>query len=190
MAWFAAAAPWISAALGAAGSMQSGQAGAAQLEYEAKVAGMNAGLARQNAATARLAGQAAEEAKRREIRREMGKSAAAISEAGIGGPSTGTAAMLLEQSGAEAELDALNIRYGAQSEARAHEIDAVSSDYARMAALAGVPGVKAAGLMGAGAAALGGYADYSGRKAQFPTRSSRGYVPPPKSYNIPGLVGY
>lgn len=173
MAWFAAAAPWASAALGAAGSMSSSAAGEAQLKYEASVAGMNAGLARQNAATARLAGAAAEEAKRREIRRDLGKSAAAISEAGIGGPGTGTAALLVEQAGAEAELDALNIRYGAESEARAHEIEAISSDYAQKAALAGVPGVKLAGITGAGASLLGGYADYSGRRAQFPTRQPR-----------------
>ena len=65
---------------------------------------------RMQAEVARQQGRADEEAQRREGRQFIGKQAAAMSEAG------GIDEKVLEQSAAKAELDALNIRYGAQLE--------------------------------------------------------------------------
>ena len=81
--------------LQAGGQVSSANSAAAEAETEAKVAGQQA--------------SAAEDAKRRENRDFMGRQSAAIAESDIG--FGGSTRLLQEQSAAEAELDALNIRY-------------------------------------------------------------------------------
>ena len=141
-----------------ASSVVEGYQGYQQGKMDAQVAGQNAAISRDNARLARLQGAAAEEAKRREIRASLGRSAAAIAQAG--GGTQGTAGKLLSQSAAEGELDALNIRYGADSDARASEQEARNYDLERYAAKRRAKGAVISGLIGAGSSALSGYAQY------------------------------
>lgn len=164
----------VSTALKVGGELSSANSEAKQYGYEAGVAGQNAQISRENAATLRLnakqalnEGQAAEEAARRALRKSIGRSSAAISQAGIGAPGTGSAGALLRQAGIEGELDALNIRYGAQTEAQAIETDARSQDQEaaqydqeRLNLLSRQKSAKRSGLVRAGAAALEGFANY------------------------------
>lgn len=161
-----------SGVLGAAGSIAEGNAGYAQGMYDSGVARENARRSRETAGQIRLAGQAAEEAKRREIRRSLGRSAAAISQAGIGGPGYGSAGAALKQAATEGEFDALNLRYGYETDAYGQEVNALSYDAeakaarqrARMARKAGF--MNAAGnLLSAGASYYGGA---SARRAMRP----------------------
>lgn len=82
-----------------------------------------------------------EEAQRRAARRLLGSQAAAFAQAGGGGD-----AGVMGQSAVEAELDALNIRYG--SKLKAHGLRRAASD------------VKRQGRYLAGAQALSGLATY------------------------------
>jgi len=95
----AAAVPWIA---GAAGSLISG--------VQAKhAADQNAALMEQQGRIAQAQAFRDEETQRRQARQMLGTQAAAIAESG--GGMGGTSAKLIEQSAANAELDALNIRY-------------------------------------------------------------------------------
>lgn len=163
------AAPFMaitSTVIQAAGSIAEGNAGYAQGMYESGVAAENARRSRKNAGQIRLAGQMAEEAKRREIRRSLGRSAAAISQAGIGGPGYGSAGAALKQASTEGELDALNLRYGYQTDAYGQDVEALNYDAESAAARRRARYARKAGFMNAAGDILGGYANYSGAKAQ------------------------
>ena len=90
--------PQIASAFGAAGSIAGGRENAALLRQQGKVAQDQA--------------FADEQAQRREARQVLGAQAAATAESGTG--MGGSNAILLRQSQIEAELDALNTRYGGQ----------------------------------------------------------------------------
>ncbi len=126
----------------------------------------NAKRAREAAGNIRLAGQQAEEAKRRELRMSLGRSAASISQAGIGGPGYGSAGARLKQSSREAEMDALNVRYAYESDAYGQELEALNQDAAAQAARRRARNAKTSGFVNAASAALNGYASYSGMRAQ------------------------
>lgn len=102
----AVAAPFIlmaaSAAVSAYGAASEGEAAAAEGEAASQIAKQNADAA------AAQAGQA-EQAQRRRNREFLSMQRASILESGVGYTPTATA--LVSQSAAEAELDALNIRY-------------------------------------------------------------------------------
>ena len=155
-----------SAVLGAAGSISEGNAGYAQGRHEERVALENARRAEQNAAQIRLAGQSAEQAKRREIRRSLGRSATAISQAGIGGASYGSAGALMKQASTEGELDALNVRYGYESDAYAQKLEAMNQREAATAARRRARGARTSGYINAASSALGSFSSYSGMRAQ------------------------
>lgn len=155
-----------STALQAGSSIMEGNAGYSQGMYESGVAAENARRSRESAANIRLAGQMAEEAKRREIRKSLGRSAAAISQAGIGGPGYGSAGAALKQASVEGELDALNLRYGYQSDAYGQEVEALNYDAEAQAARRRARYARKAGFMNAAGDIFGGYANYSGAKAQ------------------------
>lgn len=91
--------------LGAAGTIMETQGAKAEAEAEGKVAAANA------EAAAAQAGQA-EDAQRRRNREFLARQRAAIGEANIG--QGGSAGLLQEQTAAELELEALNIRYGGE----------------------------------------------------------------------------
>lgn len=109
MAFLVAALPWVSAAVGAVGAIQQGQQARVTADYNAKQEEVSADVARRNAA-------AREDAQRREARKFLGRQRAAIAESGTG--FGGSATDIMIESAMDAELDALNIRYQGDLEAR------------------------------------------------------------------------
>lgn len=144
-----------------------------QGKAEARVAGANAVAARANAARTRLETAQAEEAKRREVRKSLGQSAAAIAQSGIGAPGTGSAGAALKQAANEGELDAMNIRYGGETQAVAYENEALNFDYEQRAAKRRAKGAVMSGLFGSATAALSGAASYGNYKAGQKVMSAR-----------------
>src|SRR5688572_24501688 len=102
--WMAVA----STALSAGSSIMEGNAGYAEGRYEESVAIENQRRARDNAASIRKAGSVAQQAKANEIRKSLGRSAAASSQSGTGGPSYGSNFALLRQASREGKMDELN----------------------------------------------------------------------------------
>ncbi|TQV80770.1 hypothetical protein [Denitrobaculum tricleocarpae] len=98
----------ISAAVGALGAIQEARASSAASEFNAKIADNNAIIAEQNAA-------ADETRQRRAAGRQAAASRAAIGAAGV--TLEGSPMEVLEDQALEAELDALNIRYGGRLQA-------------------------------------------------------------------------
>jgi hypothetical protein len=132
-----------------------------QAKSEQYTAQENSRLAKQNAAQVRLAGQVAEQAKRREIRKSLGRSAAAASQSGVGGPSYGSNFAVLKQAATEGELDALNVRYGHETEAYASELEAIQQQQIAQAARRRARGAKTQGFIKAASAIFSGGANYS-----------------------------
>jgi hypothetical protein len=112
LAWAAAA----SAAVGAYSAYQGGQTAKANARSQQDADKYNATIASQNAAVARQQASAREEAQRRQARQVLGEQRAALSQAGIG--LAGSAADVYGASANAAELDALNIRYEGELDAR------------------------------------------------------------------------
>lgn len=109
MAFMVAALPWISAAIGAVGAIQQSRQASATANYNARQQEVSANVARRQAA-------AREEMQRKEARKFLGRQRAAIAESGTG--FGGTNQDIAVQSALDAELDALNIRYQGELEAR------------------------------------------------------------------------
>lgn len=97
------------AGVSAAGAIQSGQAAKS-------AAGFNAALAEQEAAQARGIATSEEARFRRDMRRLAGAQRAAAASQGQD-PDTGSPLLLQSELAAEAELDALAIRFGGESQA-------------------------------------------------------------------------
>lgn len=112
MAWATAA----SAVIGAYSAIQSGKNQSAQYRAQQDAANYNAEIQSQNARVARQQAGAREEAHRRQARQVLGEQRAALAQAGAG--LSGSAADVYGQSAANAELDALNIRYEGELDAR------------------------------------------------------------------------
>lgn len=139
----AAALPFIqigAAIIGAIGSVQQGNAAKSAANYNARVAENNATLARQQAA-------AQEEQHRRLARRQLGQMRAAYGASGV--TMEGSPLDILAQSAKDAELDALNIRYGGELKAQGLESEAVLERYRGESA-------QRAGYMGAATGLLSG----------------------------------
>ena len=153
---------WALIAVQMASSAVEGIQGYQQGQQEAAVAGQNAQIARDNAARARMDAGLAEEAQRRESRKTLGRAAAAGAQSGTAGagPGQGSLGALNAQSANEAELDALNIRYGGETEAHADLTQAAQFDFDRKAAKQRARGAVISGLLGTAAAGLSGYSDY------------------------------
>jgi hypothetical protein len=101
-----------SAALGAIGTFQQGQAQAQASQYNARVAEQNATAARQKAAFD-------EQLRREQLERVQAAARAAIGKSGS--DFSGSALDLMAQNAAQAELDALAIRYGGEVRAAGQE---------------------------------------------------------------------
>ncbi|CAB4122032.1 hypothetical protein UFOVP16_43 [uncultured Caudovirales phage] len=148
-----------STAVSAVGAIAAGNAQAASAKSAANAAQYNATIAEQNAQTALQASSANEDAQRRKSAVEMGRLRASLAENGVGFDS-GSGMDLVTQSDMNAELDALNIRYGGQQQARAYRsqsaLDTASAEQARLNASAASTG----GYLSAGASALTGYGKY------------------------------
>lgn len=108
----AAAAPFIVAGLSAYSAYSQGQAQAQAAEQQAAAARRNEQLLQQQARVAREQAGAEEEAQRKQARALLATQRAAMAQAGIG--AGGTVGLLAEDSALQAELDALNIRYGGE----------------------------------------------------------------------------
>lgn len=160
MEWVAIA----SAAVGAISSISQGNAAAAAARSQAQALDYNAAVERQNAQIALQQGNANEEAQRRQARRVLGAQRAGLTEAGLSG---GTAGDLVSQSAADAELDALNIRYGAQLQATGHLNSATLDQQQARQARKNASAAQTAGYIGAGAAALSGYGGYLNSQARI-----------------------
>lgn len=156
----------------AVGSIMQGNAGYQQGMYESGVAAQNAKIAKQNATQIRLAGAQAEEAKRRQILKDLGRSAAAISETGTGGPSVGSNARLLKQAGTEAEFDAQNVRYGYESQAYGQDVQSLQQQMEAQAARRRARQARTSGYVGAISNLLSAGANYSGQAAQTKAMST------------------
>lgn len=183
------AAAIASTALSVGSSIAGGNAEYAQGRYEANVATENAKRARVAAGQMRLAGQEAERAKRTEIRRSLGRSAAAASQAGIGGPSDGSAGAVIKQASREGEFDAQNVRYQYESDAYAQDLEALNQDAAATAARRRARQARTTGFLNAAGAALSGYTSYSGMKAQRAAMRPRATSSRGGRYYIGGRYG-
>ena len=155
--WWTAA-QYAGTALSAYGTYSQGQAQAAQAKAAANAANYNSAVARNNAQLALEEGNANEESQRRHARAVLGQQRAALAEAGIG--LEGTGGDLYEQSASNAELDAQNIRYGAQLQSTSYLNQsnlemAQAKQYSRNAANA-----STASYIGAGSSLLSGYGNY------------------------------
>lgn len=141
-----------SAAASAYGSYSQGQQQAQNYKAQAAVAARNAMLQRQQARTARQQAGAEEEAQRRQAAQFLGTQRAAIGQSGIG--YGGSAGQLIEDSAIQAELDALNIRYGGEQQAQGLLEQARSSELESGLLRANAKQARAAGAMGAGTSLL------------------------------------
>ncbi len=105
--------PVVIAAVGAVASI----AATVKAQKDAKKASRaNAANSAEEAAVEREGALRDEEAQRRDANAVQGRSRAALAEAGLS--NTGSSAAVLDQATVDAELDALNIRYGGQLASR------------------------------------------------------------------------
>jgi hypothetical protein len=143
-----------------------------QAESQENAANYNAALGQQNAESALQAGSANEEAQRRKSAVDMGHMRAGLAENGIGLDS-GTATDLTEQSSMNAEMDALNIRYGAQNQARAYKSQSALDIQSAQQASSNAKAAMTQGYLNAGAAALSGYGKYSNNQSRIKNPSTQ-----------------
>lgn len=102
---------------------------------------------------------------RRDAREFLGRQSAAMGESGAG--YGGSNALSLEQSSVNAELDALNIRYGTQMKSMGLLMDAAEQKRQGSAAMLG-------GLLGAGGQILLGLAERKRQNDLLPPKSASG----------------
>jgi len=148
--------PYLSVASGVLGVVQaiSGANANANSEKSAQYASeYNATVNRQRAAMALQQGNAQESQQRREARREAGNLRAGLVENGMD-LSSGTGADLVYESSLNSEMDALNIRYGAQLNAHAANAGAVLDDNSAVAAKNRAKQAKIGGIVGAAGSVL------------------------------------
>lgn len=150
----------VGTAMSAIGAIQQGNAMAANYKAKAMAQKRNAKIMEMNAQAA--AGQAAatEDAQRRKARQIGGMQRAAISEAGTG--NGGTNALLVEQSGRNAELDALNIRYEGELKRRGLLNEAGNERYGAKINSMNAGTARTAGYIGAGTSLLSGASKLAG----------------------------
>lgn len=152
---------WVQAAATAASAISAinqGNNQSAMYKSQAQANAYNADMARQNAQVAAEQGNANEETQRRHARIIEGQQRAAIAEAGIG--TDGSAGDLYEQSASNAEMDALNIRYGAQLQSAGFTNQAGLDDWQGDQNRRNASSARTSGFINAGAAALSGYSNY------------------------------
>lgn len=171
VSWMMIAATAMSATSKLVEGVQSYQQG----RYEADVAGQNANIAKENAARARLDSDRAEEAQRRQLRKDMGRAWAASSQSGAAGsgPGAGSFGAINSQSAKEGELDALNIRYAGDTERHASLVQEAQFRSERKAAIQRARGGLLSGVMGAASTALSGRADYNRSRTTPSTAGGR-----------------
>lgn len=151
----AAAVPFVVAGMSAYSAYSQGQAQAAAANQQAAAARRAQDLQIQQARVARQQAGAEEEATRRAAREQLATQRAAIGQAGIG--YGGTAGLLQEDSALQAELDAMNIRYGGEMQGLGLLNQASASGEEARIQKNNASKAKMAGLVGAGTSLLGSY---------------------------------
>jgi hypothetical protein len=122
------------------------------------------------------------------VKQSIGRSAASIAQAGIGSPGQGSAGAALNQASTAGELDALNIRYGGETQATNNLNEALQYDAEQRAAKRRAKGAVVSGLIGMGTAALSGAASYGNYKAGQKVISASGA--PKQGYSGPRKNSY
>lgn len=141
--------------LGAAGTIQQGQATASANKYNAQVAEMNAKLSERRAKDAIERGAIEEQKKRQQVQQVLGKQQASMAANGVD-VSFGSPLDTIVDSSVLGELDALTIRTNTYREAYEYRVDAAnkrsSATLSRMNAKAATTGA----YLGAAGTILGG----------------------------------
>lgn len=141
--------PLAAAGLSAYGAVKQGNSQAQAYYGEAASHDYNAKVADINTATAYAQGGAREEQVRRQDRQTMGAQRVGVAESGTG--FGGSNAQVLRQGATEAELNALNVRYGAALEATGYKNEAQAERFnAKLSRKAGKDARKAGLLSGTG----------------------------------------
>jgi hypothetical protein len=152
--------PIIMAVTTAVGAISQANAASATAKSQQQAADYNATIQRQQATLTRQQGAVAEDAHRRRVRSILGQQRAALAESGMG--FTGTGGLLLNQSAAAAELDALNMRYETDLKARGLLSDANMTQFEGETAGAAGKAAMTSGYLSAGTALATGAASYGG----------------------------
>jgi hypothetical protein len=147
-------------ALKALGTISDANSQAGQFKAQSAAERRNASILDSKALQVGAEGARNEEQIRREFRQVIGRQLAGAGEGGFS--AAGSSLDIIQQSEARGELDAKNVQYQAQSEARGYRMEAsnararsvISSALAKRAKLAGY--LKAAGQVAADADMLGG----------------------------------
>jgi len=142
------------AVVGAYSAYQAGEATEAGLKAQAQGREYEATIAAQNAQVARQQANAREEAQRRHARQVLGDQRAALAESGVG--LSGSSADIYRQSAANAELDALNIRYEGELAARGLLAQSELDRYGGRVDRSNAKGAKRAGTLDAATTLLTG----------------------------------
>lgn len=177
MAFLAPIMPFLSIAsgvVGAIGTLSQAGAASATAQSQAQAAQYNATIERQRADAALQQADAQEEQSRRNSRKVIGAQRAALVENGIGLDS-GTGSDLVQDSTLNAEMDALNIRYQGQLNARGFNAQAALDDYSSEAAKSRADSALTAGFFGAASSVLTGAGDYYKYKTLPRVSTATGY---------------
>lgn len=150
-----AALPVIMAVVGAAGAVVSANAQANSAKSAANAAAYNAEVDQQKATVAQQQAGANELAQRRRSAMALGEAAAGLAENGTGLSGSGLASY--QQSASNAELDALNIRYGGQVQAQGLAAQTGLDLYSQKVQNSNANAAMTGGVLSAGSAALSGY---------------------------------
>lgn len=138
----------------AIGSIQQGQAAAANLQAQQNAANYNAEIQRQQADQAARSATAQANQQQVQAREVIGKQRASIAESG--GGFGGTNSLLIDQSAANAELDRQNILYGGELNRAGLNEQAKLTTYQGGVAGSQVGSSLMAGYMGAGSSIMKG----------------------------------
>jgi hypothetical protein len=147
-----------SAAMSAVGAITSGQAQSASYKSQANAERYNAAVEKQNAQSAEAAASANELAQRRQGNQIMGSQRARIAESG--GGFTGTNIGVLQQNGANLEMDALNTQYSGLMQSRGLLAQANLDTYQAKAADINAKNATTGSYIGAAASALNSVSNY------------------------------
>lgn len=141
--------------MGAAGSIQQGNAAAAAADYNAKVSEMNAELSERRAKDALDRGANEEQKKRQEVQQILGRQQAAFAANGVD-LSFGSPLDTITDTAVLGELDALTIRQNANREAYDYRVDAVNQRSGATLQRMQGQSAKTAGYLDAFGTVLGG----------------------------------
>lgn len=157
----AAAIPFIAAGVTAYSQYQQGRQESDALKQQADAELRNQALLTEQARVARQQAGAEEEAQRRQNRQLLATQRAAIGQAGIG--FGGTPGLLHEDTAMQAELDALNIRYGGEQQASSLLNQANEAGISAGILKSNAKQAKRAGILKAGASLLSAGAKMYGK---------------------------